>query len=98
MGAVRPIVLAEGQQLVPLAQACALLGSPSVAALRARIYRAIASPDTSPEEQGFQKVGGRWFVLVQRPVPGAAVPGEATRSTATRSAADPEPWVAAPRD
>lgn len=67
MGAVRPIVLAEGQQLVPLSQACALLGSPSVAALRARIYRAIASPDTSPEEHGFQKVGGRWFVLVQRP-------------------------------
>lgn len=63
--AVQPVTLGPDDRLVPLAQACDMLCAPTPAALRARIHRAIASEYTSPEQQGFVKRGGRWYVLVR---------------------------------
>lgn len=62
MGRTRPVRLNDGDRYVPLAEAMTMLGAPSVAALRNRIYR---SPN--PALEGFEKRGGRWFVLVSTP-------------------------------
>lgn len=60
MSRTKPVHLGNGDRYVPLAQAVEILGAPSIAALRNRIYR---SPD--PAKDGFEKRGGRWFVLVR---------------------------------
>lgn len=39
-----------------------MLGAPSLAALRNRIYRL-----PNPAAEGFERRGGRWFVLVRDP-------------------------------
>lgn len=62
MGRIRPVELGNGDRYVPLSEAVHLLGAPSVAALRNRIYR---SPN--PAQEGYEKRGGRWFVLVRDP-------------------------------
>lgn len=62
MGRPKPIEIGDGERYVPLTEAVDMLGAPSVAALRNRIYR---SP--SPENDGFAKRGGRWFVLFKTP-------------------------------
>ena len=67
MGRTRPIILGDGERFVPLSDAVDLLGAPSIAALRARIYRAEASPHTSAAAEGFEKRGGRWFALIGEP-------------------------------
>ncbi|GAA1392740.1 hypothetical protein GCM10009599_14540 [Luteococcus peritonei] len=60
----RPVAveLGAGERYVPLAEAAGLMGAPSTAALRNRAYRA-----QHPEEQGFKRIGGRWYVLVRDP-------------------------------
>lgn len=63
VGQTRPVHLMNGDRYVPLAEAVNMLGAPSIAALRNRIYR---SPN--PAKEGFEKRGGRWFVLVRTPV------------------------------
>lgn len=57
-----PVQLGEGERFVPLSDAVAMLGAPSVAALRGRIHRS-----SNPLRDGFQKRGGRWYVLVRDP-------------------------------
>lgn len=62
MGRTQPVELGKGDRYVPLADAVHLLGAPSLAALRNRIYRS-----NNPAQDGFEKRGGRWFVLIRAP-------------------------------
>lgn len=68
MGRTRPVHLGDGDRYVPLSEAVDILGAPSLAALRHRIYR---SPD--PAREGYEKRGGRWFVLVRTPQDGGKI-------------------------
>lgn len=62
MGRTKPVHLGDGDRYMPLSEAVEVLGAPSLAALRGRIYR---SPN--PAQDGFEKRGGRWFVLIRTP-------------------------------
>lgn len=62
MPRTKPVQLGDGDRYVPLAQAVHVLGAPSVQALRNRIYRLV-----DPATEGFEKRGGRWFVLIHTP-------------------------------
>ena len=62
--ATRPVVLRPGVRYVPLdAETARLLGAPSASALRARAQRAARAGNA--EQLGFERRGGRWFVLLQ---------------------------------